>query len=171
MSHVKLPLKGVALQGGVCGCRAALCNYGVGAPRLEPPFVRTSLLASEGLIFSTCFVEIEDVSEDHEFLPALLQKLVGESFCFKGGNWVNPKGGLANGGLAQEAPIGPKKGLSGELLAPPRGCEVRRNRSQSAPKRPRWALKRLQSGPKRPDFPGRIFARFSLKVWGLSPRL
>ena len=86
-------------------------------------------------------------------------------------NWENPKGGLANGGLAQKAPIGPKKALSGEFLLPPRGCEVRRNRSRSAPKSPRWALKRLQSGPKRPDFPGRIFARFSLKIWGLSPRL
>ena len=71
----------------------------------------------------------------------------------------NPKGGLAKGGLAQKAPIGPKKAFSGEFLLAPRGCEVRRNRS----------LKRLQSAPKRPDFPGRIFARFSLKIWGLSP--
>ena len=51
--------------------------------------------------------------------------------------WGNPNGGLANGGLAQKAPIGPKKALSGEFLLPPRSCEVRRNRSQSAPKRPR----------------------------------
>ena len=70
------------------------------------------------------------------------------------------KRGLANKGLAQKAPIGPKKALSGEFLLPPCGCEVQRNQSQSAPKRPRRALKRLQSGPKRPDFPGRIFARF-----------
>ena len=49
----------------------------------------------------------------------------------------NPKGGLANGGLAQKAPIRPKKALSGEFLLPPRGCEVQRNRSRSAPKRPR----------------------------------
>ena len=49
----------------------------------------------------------------------------------------NPNGGLTNGGLAQKAPIGPKKALSGEFLLPPLGCEVRRNRSQSAPKRPR----------------------------------
>ena len=51
--------------------------------------------------------------------------------------WGNPNGGLANGGLAQKAPIGPKKALSGEFLLPPSSCEVRRNRSQSAPKRPR----------------------------------
>ena len=47
------------------------------------------------------------------------------------------KRGLANGGLAQKAPMGPKRPLSGEFLLPPRGCEVRRNRSRSAPKRPR----------------------------------
>ena len=32
-------------------------------------------------------------------------------------------------------------------------------------------LERPQSAPKRPDFPGPISARFSLKIWGLSPRL
>ena len=31
----------------------------------------------------------------------------------------NPKGGLAKGGLARKAPIGPKKALSGEFLLPP----------------------------------------------------
>ena len=87
---------------------------------------------------------------------------------YRGKNWGNPNGGLANGGLAQKAPIRPKKALSWEFLLPPRGCEVQRNRSRSAPKRAREALKRLQSGPKRP--PGRIFARYSLKIWGLSPR-
>ena len=51
--------------------------------------------------------------------------------------WGNPNGGLANGGLAQKAPIGPKKALSGAFSLPPRGCEVWRNWSQSAPKRPR----------------------------------
>ena len=83
----------------------------------------------------------------------------------------NPKGGLAKGGLARKAPIGPKRALSGQFLLFPRGCGVRRNWSRSAPKRPRQALKRLQSAPKRPDFPGRISPRFSLKIWGLSPRL
>ena len=34
-------------------------------------------------------------------------------------------------------------------------------------KSPKKALKRLQAGPKRPDFCGRLFARFSLKIWGL----
>ena len=53
--------------------------------------------------------------------------------------WGNLSGGLANGGGAEESvPISPKR----------------------APE----ALQRLQSGPKRPDFPGRIFARFSLKI-------
>ena len=83
----------------------------------------------------------------------------------------NPKGGLAKGGLARKAPIGPKRALSGKFLLFPRACGVRRNWSRSAPKRPRQALKRLQSAPKRPDFPGRISPRFSLKTWGLSPRL
>ena len=49
----------------------------------------------------------------------------------------NPKGGLANGGLARKAPIGPKRALSGQFLLFPRGGGVRRNRSRSAPKRPR----------------------------------
>ena len=49
----------------------------------------------------------------------------------------NPKGGLAKGGLAQKAPIGPKRALSGQFLLFPRGCGVRRNWSRSAPKRPR----------------------------------
>ena len=83
----------------------------------------------------------------------------------------NPKGGLAKGGLARKAPIGPKRALSGQFLLFPRGCGVRRNWSRSAPKRPRSALKWPQFAPKRPDFPGRISPRFSLKIWGLSPRL
>ena len=83
----------------------------------------------------------------------------------------NPNGGLAKGGLARKGPIGPKRALSGQFLLFPRGCGVQRNWSRSAPKRPRPALKWRQFGPKRPDFPGRISPRFSLKIWGLSPRL
>ena len=45
--------------------------------------------------------------------------------------------GLAKGGLARKAPIGPKRALSGQFLLFPRGCGVRRNWSRSAPKRPR----------------------------------
>ena len=107
---------------------------------------------------------------------------VGPFFCvlsqdmrhinfFLGAQQGNPKGGLAKGGLARKAPIGPKRALSGQSLLFPRGCGVRRNWSRSAPKRPRQALKRLQSAPKRPDSPGRISPRFSLKIWGLSPPL
>ena len=58
-----------------------------------------------------------------------------------------------------------------QFLLFPRGCGVQRNWSRSAPKRPRPALKWRQFAPKRPDFPGRISPRFSLKIWGLSPRL
>ena len=83
----------------------------------------------------------------------------------------NPNGGLAKGGLARKGPIGPKRALSGQFLLFPRGCGVQRNWSRSAPKRPRPALKWRQFAPKRPDFPGRISPRFSLKIWGLSPRL
>ena len=75
------------------------------------------------------------------------------------------------GGLARKGPIGPKRALSGQFLLFPRGCGVQRNWSRSAPKRPRPALKWRQFAPKRPDFPGRISPRFSLKIWGLSPRL
>ena len=83
----------------------------------------------------------------------------------------NPKRGLSKGGLARKGPIGPKRALSGQFLLFPRGCGVQRNWSRSAPKRPRPALKWRQFAPKRPDFPGKISPRFSLKIWGLSPRL
>ena len=43
---------------------------------------------------------------------------------------------LANGGLARKALIRPKRALSGQFLLFPRGCEVWRNWSWSAPKRP-----------------------------------
>ena len=36
----------------------------------------------------------------------------------------NRNGGLANGGLAEKVPTGPKRALSGEFLLFPRGCEV-----------------------------------------------
>ena len=81
----------------------------------------------------------------------------------------NPNGGLAKGGLARKGPIVPKRVLSGQFLLFPRGCGVQRNWSRSAPKRPRPALKWRQFAPKRPDFPGRISPRFSLKIRGLSP--
>ena len=86
-------------------------------------------------------------------------------------NLGKSKGGLSKRGLSPKGANWAQKGPFGGISGASRGCEVRRNRSRSAPKRPRWTLKRLQSGPKRPDFPGRIFARFSLKIWGLSPRL
>ena len=47
------------------------------------------------------------------------------------------KWGLSKRGLSPKGANWAQKGLSGEFLLPPRGCEVRRNRSQSAPKRPR----------------------------------
>ena len=81
-------------------------------------------------------------------------------------------GGLANGGLAQKAPIGPKKALSGEFLLPPRGCQVRRNRSRSAQNCLNWGpqVGVFTSGGLRgvwPNFPeigrnrpGRLFSAF-----------
>ena len=47
----------------------------------------------------------------------------------------NPKGGLAKGGLARKAPIGPKRALSGQLLLFPRGCGLRRNWSPIGPEK------------------------------------
>ena len=76
--------------------------------------------------------------------------------------------GLSKGGLSPKGPIGAKRALSGQFLLFPRGCGVQRNWSRSAPKRPRPALKWHQFAPKRPDFPGRISPRFSLKIWGIS---
>ena len=75
----------------------------------------------------------------------IVEAMVGKSkwgLGPKGANWANLKG--------------PFRAFS----ALPRGCEVQRNWSQAAPKRP-------QSAPKRPDFLGRISRRFSLKNRGL----
>ena len=76
--------------------------------------------------------------------------------------------GLSKRGLGPKGANWVKKGLHGAISALPLGCEVRRNWSWSAPKRPRDILERPQSAPKRPDFLGRISPRFSLKNRGLS---
>ena len=49
--------------------------------------------------------------------------------------------------------------------------EVQRNRSRSAPKRQRIGSEKAPIRPEKAHFPRRIFARSSLKIWGLSPRL
>ena len=74
------------------------------------------------------------------------------------------KRGLSKRGLGLKGANWAKKGLFGAISALPHGCEVRRNWSRSAPKRPRYTLKRPQSAPKRPDFPGRISHWISLKI-------
>ena len=74
------------------------------------------------------------------------------------------KRGLSKRGLGPKGAIW-AKGPFRPFSALSRGCEVWRNWSRSAPKRPQ------HSAPKRPDFPGRISPRFSLKIWSLSPRL
>ena len=76
----------------------------------------------------------------------------------------SPNGSLANGGLAWKGANWAKKGLFGTIFALPlwlKGAE------ELVP----IALERSQLAPKRPDFPGPISPRFSLKIRGLSPRL
>ena len=83
----------------------------------------------------------------------------------------NPNRGLANGGLARKAPnwqLGQKEPFRGNFCSFPVTVRCGRKWSRSAPKNPRWGLKRPQSAPKRPDLPGPISPRFSLKIWGLS---
>ena len=84
---------------------------------------------------------------------------------------LRPSSWKSKRGLGPEGANWAKKGLFGAISALPHGCEVRRNWSWSAPKRPRYTLERPQSAPKRPDFPGRTSPQFSLKNSGLSPRL
>ena len=73
------------------------------------------------------------------------------------------KGGLSKGGAWPES--------FGAISALPSWLWGAEELVPIGPKRPRSALKRPQFAPKRPDFPGRISPRFSLKIWGLSPRL
>ena len=51
-------------------------------------------------------------------------------------NLGKSKRGLSKRGLSPKGADWAQKALSREFLLPPHGCEVRRNRSQSAPKRP-----------------------------------
>ena len=86
--------------------------------------------------------------------------------------WGNLNEDLANRGLARKAPIGPKRALSGEFLLFPCGCEARKKLVSIGPKN-------AQIGPaKAPISRGKArFSRaadpprFSLRIWGLSPRL
>ena len=81
------------------------------------------------------------------------------------------KRGLSKGGLspkgANRAKKGPFGAISGNFCSSPVAVGCR----GIGPDRPRPALKWRQFAPKRPDFPGRMSPRFSLKIWGLSPRL
>ena len=82
------------------------------------------------------------------------------------------KGGLSKGGLGPKGANWAKKGPFGAISALPSWLWGAEELVPIGPeKAPRSALKRPQFAPKRPDFPGRISPRFSLKIWGLSPRL
>ena len=72
--------------------------------------------------------------------------------------------GLPKGGLARKAPVGPKRALSGQFLLFPRGCDVRRNWSQSA----KEAWKDPNQRFSRKDF-APILRKFGLKPPFVSP--
>ena len=68
--------------------------------------------------------------------------------------WGNPNGGLANGGLAQKAPIGPKKALSGEFLLLPAAVRcggIGPNQPQKGPGSPRKGSNQARKGPIFPE--------------------
>ena len=77
----------------------------------------------------------------------------------------NPHGGLANGGLAQKAPVVPKGPFRGNFCSAPVAVRCG-GIGRSAPKRPRQALERPQSASKRPDFLWPVSPRFCLKIFG-----
>ena len=84
------------------------------------------------------------------------------------------KRGLSKGGLRawpERRQLGQKGRFRGNFCSFPVGVGCGGIGPDRRLFRPRQALKRLQSAPKRPDFPGRISPRFSQKIWGLSPRL
>ena len=74
------------------------------------------------------------------------------------------KGGLSKGGLGPKGANWAKKGPFGAISALPSWLWGAEELVPIGPEKARFA-------PKRPDFPGRIPPRFSLKIWGLSPRL
>ena len=80
--------------------------------------------------------------------------------------WGNLDGGFATGGLAQKAPIGLKNGPSWEFLLSPRGCEVRRIWSRSAPKGPGRPRKSSDQPRKGPFFQEEFCPIFSKKLGG-----
>ena len=71
--------------------------------------------------------------------------------------------------FGRDGQSGQKRPLSGDFLAvspQPWGAE---ESVLISPQKARVGPKRLQSAPKRPGFWGRVFAGFSIKIWGLSP--
>ena len=91
----------------------------------------------------------------------LCRALQGRSGPF---TWGNP-----NGGLAQKAPIGPKKALSGEFLLPPTAVRFRRIGSDQPQKGPGTLRKGSNQARKGPDFPKKDFCPIFSAILGLKP--
>ena len=79
------------------------------------------------------------------------------------------RSGKSKRGLGPKGANWAKKGPFEPISALPRACAVRRDWSQSALKRLRWALKRPQFAPKSPDLPGRISPPIFSENLGLKP--
>ena len=77
-------------------------------------------------------------------------------------------GAWQTGGLARKVPTGPKRAFFGAISAPPRRCEVRKNRPRKGPDTHRKG----PISPKTARFSRKDFhPRSSLKNRCLSPRL
>ena len=85
------------------------------------------------------------------------------SFFFQG----NPTGGLAKGAWPERRQLGQKGPFWAISVLPLSLWGV----EELVPISPEKAMERPQSGLKRPRFSRAEFPRFSLKIWGLSPRL
>ena len=98
-------------------------------------------------------------------------------FCEENGQKMaltqgNPNGGLANGGLARKAPIGPKRALSGQFLLFPRGCGCGGIGPEKAPIGPEKApICPEKARFPRKDFPLIFSENLGLKPPFVSPRL
>ena len=88
-------------------------------------------------------------------------------FLFSG----KSKGGLSKGGLGPKGANWAKKGPFGAISALPSWLWGAEELVPIGPEKAPIGPEKAQFAPKRPDFPGRISPRFSLKIWGLSPRL
>ena len=91
------------------------------------------------------------------------------AFCRCPENQGNPNGGLANGGLARKAKIGP--GGFGAISALPPWVWGAEDLVPIGPEKAPIGPEKAPISPEQAQFPRKDSPRFSLKIQGSSPRL